>query len=117
MDELYTTSRPRITAGMLPQFIGKYVTVLGTVDPSKISSDGNSFKISTGDRLVEVVMTTPLNELLDDLIEVTGKVDTNCHLKCIMYRKLTSNVEFNFEEYNNTVELIHKFPKCYSYAV
>ena len=116
MDELYAASRPRINAGMLSKFIGKYVTMMGTVDPTKISSDGNSFQLSTGDRFVEVVMSTPLNELLDDIVEVTGKVDNNCHLQCIVYRKLTSSVQFNFEEYNSTLELIHKFPNCYSYS-
>jgi len=116
MDELYANPRPRITAGMLSKFIGKYVTMMGTVDSTKISSDGNSFQLSTGDRLVEVVMSTPLNELLDDIVEVTGKVDNNCNLQCIVYRKLSSSVEFNFEEYNKTLELIHKFPNCYSYA-
>lgn len=116
MDELYAMPHPRVTASMLPKHIDKYVTMLGTVDPSRISSDGNSFQLSVGDRSIEVVMNTPLNELLDDVVEITGKVDNRCHLHCAIYRKLTSSVPFNVEEYNKALEMINKFPKCYTYA-
>ena len=116
MDELFALPRPRVTASMLSKHIGKYVTMVGTVDPSKISSDGNSFQLSVGSQFVEVVMNTPLNELLDDVVEITGKVDNRCHLHCINYHKLSSSVPFDIEEYNKALEMISKFPKCFTYT-
>ena len=107
MDELYASPRPRVTAAMLPKYIDRCVTMLGTVDPGKISSDGNSFKLFVGNRNVEVVMSTPLNELLDDIVEVTAKVDKQCQLQCIVYRKLNSSIPLNLEEYNLSVEFLH----------
>ena len=115
MDELYASPRPRITVSLLPKFIGKYVTMMGTIAPGGISADGNSFKLFDGESSVDVVLSAPLNEMLEDVVEVTGRVDNQCHLQCMTYRQLHSNVPFSLKDYKETVELIHKFPTCYSY--
>jgi len=36
MEEIYNNSRPRITGAMISKFVGKNVTILGTVDPSQV---------------------------------------------------------------------------------
>nr|CAB3265682.1 replication protein A 14 kDa subunit-like [Phallusia mammillata] len=116
MTELYDNPRPRITASMLPRFVGKNVTMLGTVDPGNISSDGSSFKLQTDEKTaVRVTLNAPLNEMLDDLVEVTGTVDNQCNLSGIVYHKVSSNVPFDFEEYNNTIDLMHRFPNLCTY--
>ena len=105
--------RPRITAAMLPNFIGKYVTMLGIVDSSQIAMNKRSFHLFVGDRLVEVLLRTPLFEALNDIVEVTGNVDGQGRLQCVFYRKYTSKVPFQLDEYNKAIELMHKHPQNY----
>ncbi|CAK8697247.1 replication protein A 14 kDa subunit-like [Clavelina lepadiformis] len=116
MDELYATPRPRVTASMLPKYVGNNVTMVGLVDSGDIASDGNSFRLKVDDKTaVTVVMNTPLNELLEDVVEVTGTVNNQSHLQCITYRKITSTVEFSLDNYNKTVELAHSHPEYCTY--
>jgi len=93
---------------MLPFFIGKCVTMMGTVDYLQIASNKFTFHLFVGDRFVEVLLRIPLKEELNSIVEVTGNVDSQCRLQCVFYRKFESKVPFKLDEYNKTIELIHK---------
>lgn len=112
-ENIYAIPRPRCTPALLSSYTGQSVTVLGTVDSATISSDGRSFALQAGDSgKMTVQLATPLNEMLEGLVEVTGKVDQSCNVHCVVYRMLhqPDNIPFNFEDYHATVEIIHKNP-------
>uniref|UniRef100_H2YBZ9 Replication protein A 14 kDa subunit n=1 Tax=Ciona savignyi TaxID=51511 RepID=H2YBZ9_CIOSA len=116
MDEVYLQPRPRITASMMKQNVGSCVTMMGIVNSGKISSDGSSFQMSVGeDKEIPVLLSSPLNEVLDDVVEVTGTIDEQCNLHCVIYRKLESTVPFDIEAYNTAVQMTHKYPNLCTY--
>ena len=112
-DILFASCRHRVTALMLPQHKGKCVTMVGTVDSSQIAEDNLSFHLFVGDRFVEVLLQIPLLETLNNIVEVTGNVDNRCRLQCVLYRRFGSKVPFQLDQYNRTIELIHRYPTCF----
>ena len=114
-ENIYETPRPRASPAMLSGFTGQNVTVLGNVDPSTIASDGRSFSLEAAGDKINIQMATPLNEMMEGLVEVTGKVDRNQNVHCVVYRMLKSNTPFVFEDYHTTIEMIHKNPSLLSY--
>ncbi|XP_039252979.1 replication protein A 14 kDa subunit-like [Styela clava] len=114
MEEAFAGPRPRLNASLLPKYTEKYVTVVGTVDAGKISPDGNSFVLKDGaGENIQVVLDSPLADIIEGVVEVTGKVDSKCNVHGVMYRVFDSEGKFNMELYNTCVKLIHDFPQYY----
>nr|XP_026691486.1 replication protein A 14 kDa subunit-like [Ciona intestinalis] len=117
MDDVYLEPRPRIVASMMKQNVGKCVTMMGIVAPEKISTDGSSFQMSTeSDKEITVLLSSGLNELLDGIVEVTGTVDQQENLHCVVYRQLNSSESLDIEAYNAAIKMTHKFPNLCSYS-
>ena len=115
MDELYMSPRPRVTASKMDQFIGKNVTLIGEVQGDSISNDGTTMKLasaSNGGGVVTVRLTAALNELVQGLLEVTGKVVGRDELECLAYKALpVGEVPFDFDIYNEAIELQIAYPE------
>jgi len=111
-ENIYGAARPRCSPALLSSYTGQNVTVLGTVDGNTIATDGRSFSLQAAGSKMKVQLGTPLNEMLDGLVEVIGKVDQSCNVHCLVYRMLRQpdNIPFNFEDYHATIEMIHKNP-------
>jgi len=116
-ENIYAVPRPRCSPSLLSSYKGQNVTVIGTVAGGEaVAQDGRSFTLEAGSGgKMNVQMDAPLNEMLQGLVEVTGKVDQSCNVHCSVYRMLQSKEPFNFDDYHATVEMIHKNPSLLRY--
>ena len=110
MDPLYENPRPRITQDQMGCFTGATVTMMGMVEDGSISSSGDSLVLTTKSKeqgKVKVTFGAPLNELVENLVEVTGTVMGNGSLRCEAYKMLPSSGEtlFDLDTYNEVLNL------------
>jgi len=113
----FSQPRPRINASMLASHQGQGVCLLGmahTVDRS-----GRSFQLTTSDRQnITVNMVDPLDELVNDLVEVHGVVQNN-EINCHSYVLFSPETQQNFDmaDYDRAVQLMQQLPQHYLQGV
>jgi len=109
MDPLYENARPRITVEQLGCFTGAMVTMMGMVEDGSISSSGDSLVLKTkgnNQGKVTVSFASPLNEMVENLVEVTGTVMGNGSIRCEQYKMLNcSESPFDLDTYNEVLNL------------
>ena len=110
MDPLYENPRPRITTEQMGCFTGAAVTMIGVVEDGSISSSGDSLVLATKSKeqgKVQVTFASPLNELVENLVEVTGTVMGNGSIRCDAYKMLPSGEQnpFDLDTYNEVLNL------------
>ncbi|XP_078278329.1 replication protein A 14 kDa subunit isoform X2 [Rhinoraja longicauda] len=84
MADVVDVPRTRVSAGLVPEFQGRAVCLVGRVH--KIHPTGTSFILTDGDgKNVTVEMTNPLDEELSGIVEVVGKVTQKATIKAAYY--------------------------------
>ncbi|XP_069769808.1 replication protein A 14 kDa subunit isoform X2 [Narcine bancroftii] len=108
MVDILEGPRPRINAGLVPEFQDRAVHPTGT-----------SFILSDGDgKNVTVEITDPLDEELSGVIEVVGKVTQKATIKAAYYTTFREDKNsFDLGLYNEAVCLLHEFSQYYPFGV
>ncbi|XP_070565057.1 replication protein A 14 kDa subunit-like [Ptychodera flava] len=107
--EIITKARPRVNASMLPRYDGRYVCLLGRV--GSVSQDGSSFVLVSCDQQdVQILLSEPLNDMIDGIIEVIGVVENGCQVRCTNYVNF-GDTDFDMTLYNEAVKLTKEFPQ------
>ncbi|XP_051872737.1 replication protein A 14 kDa subunit [Pristis pectinata] len=117
MAEVLEAPRPRINAGLVADFTGRAVCLVGRMQ--KIHPTGTSFIVSDGDgKNVTVEMTDPLEEELSGVIEVVGKVTQKATIKAAYYTPFREDKNsFDLGLYNEAVCILHEFSQYYPFGV
>ncbi|KAF6208927.1 hypothetical protein GE061_014669 [Apolygus lucorum] len=109
-----SSERPLVNGALLPQYIGKTVTIFGSVIPG--NSSGASFDLMASDRkVVTVALRTPLTEPITGVVEVHGIVKGKDNIICNYYMAVPSEISGNFEHdlVNDVVTLVHSVPNVW----
>ncbi|XP_069769807.1 replication protein A 14 kDa subunit isoform X1 [Narcine bancroftii] len=117
MVDILEGPRPRINAGLVPEFQDRAVCLVGRVQ--KVHPTGTSFILSDGDgKNVTVEITDPLDEELSGVIEVVGKVTQKATIKAAYYTTFREDKNsFDLGLYNEAVCLLHEFSQYYPFGV
>lgn len=108
MDEKLSVFRTRVNGSLLGQFVGKSVSLIGTV--IKTNPGGKSFDVQTGERqVVTVNMERPLDEPVSGLVEIHGTVQGKGQILCSNYIPFPPEMSENFDTglENQAVLLMH----------
>ncbi|KDR16179.1 replication protein A 14 kDa subunit-like [Zootermopsis nevadensis] len=108
MEEQMIEPRVRVNGVALARFMGKPVSIMGTVLNTHAS--GISVEIKTVDNLVVTVkMQEPLQEPLSGLVEFHGTVQGKNTVSSDFYISLPPEIteNFDFEQYNEALTLMN----------
>uniref|UniRef100_A0A0A9YBH4 Replication protein A 14 kDa subunit n=1 Tax=Lygus hesperus TaxID=30085 RepID=A0A0A9YBH4_LYGHE len=109
-----SSERPLVNGALLPQYIGKTVSIFGTVIPTNTS--GTSFDLMACDKkVVTVSLRSPLTEPLTGVVEVHGIVKGRDNIICNYYMAVPSEISGNYEHdlVNDVVSLVHNVPNVW----
>ncbi|XP_019712877.1 replication protein A 14 kDa subunit [Hippocampus comes] len=118
MSDIQDLPRPRINSSMLSRYISKPVCFLGRVE--KVHPTGKSFTITDGEgQCVHVELNYPLAEELSGIVEVIGMVSNKGAIMATTFQLLPEEkgMNFNLENYNEAVKIIHDFPEHYPFGM
>ncbi|XP_055518140.1 replication protein A 14 kDa subunit [Leucoraja erinacea] len=117
MADVVDVPRTRVSAGLVPEFQGRAVCLVGRVH--KIHPTGTSFILTDGDgKNVTVEMTHPLDEELSGVVEVVGKVTQKATIKAAYYTPFREDKNsFDLELYHEAVCILHEFSQYYPFGI
>ncbi|KAK9507332.1 hypothetical protein O3M35_007211 [Rhynocoris fuscipes] len=89
--------RVLVNGSLLPQFVGKVVTIFGTVNGTP---RGSMFDIITTDKhLVSITLRKPLSEPIAGLVEVHGIVKNKDSIICNYYMMFPPDIASTYGKF------------------
>ncbi|EDO49061.1 predicted protein [Nematostella vectensis] len=104
---------PRVNASMMKQYSGRLVCFVGSV--SEINSTGTELKmLSSDDKMIHVVLPEPLDEALQGVVEVVGRVERDLTISAQRIISYAGREEFDLSLYNEAITLAAGFPEMFA---